>query len=726
MHSSPDYLERVYAGVLGKIIGVYLGRPFEGWTRQRILSELGEIWDYQHERLGVPLVVADDDISGTFTFLRALPDHGGTAQITPEQIGKSWLNYIVENRSILWWGSMGNSTEHTAFLRLKSGIPAPQSGAIATNGKTVAEQIGAQIFIDGWALVCPGDPRLAVELAGKAGSVSHDGEAVYAAQLVAAMEAQAFVEPRIDQLIEIGLKYLPADCFVTRLVNDLRNWHRTDADWRLTRDRIENEYGYDKFPGNCHVIPNHAIIILSLLYSEDDFGRALMIANTSGWDTDCNSGNVGCLIGIKNGLAAIDPKLRAPVADKLYLSTADGGRCITDALRETYEICRVAHQLGHAQPVPAPKNGARFHFSLAGSVQGFSSGACLACEADSVGTDVRTVNARLENVALENSSVSSVDLASEARSTEGAPRVLALDFNLSPEIPRTTITTPTFIPPDSKDASHYSLMACPTLYPGNIVTGRLIAGHENSGPIRVAPFIVYYGTNDELNYGHGPSLVLDPAATQHFQWQIPDLNGSPIVHFGLEVSSTGSASGRLYIDYVDWSGTPTTVFRRPPGNSKMWLRAWVNAVDHVGTRWASAFHLSQNRGTGLFIQGSRDWQNYAVQSAILSDPAKSFGLAARVQGLTRYYALLIGPNQVLRLIRNYDEIQVLGETPYNWNWSERYQFNLAVNGREIVGSLNGTELLRHHDSGSALADGGIALVCEEGLIMTDEVKVIAA
>ena len=25
-----DYAERIYAGVLGKIIGVYLGRPFEG------------------------------------------------------------------------------------------------------------------------------------------------------------------------------------------------------------------------------------------------------------------------------------------------------------------------------------------------------------------------------------------------------------------------------------------------------------------------------------------------------------------------------------------------------------------------------------------------------------------------------------------------------------------------------------------------------------------------
>ncbi len=31
MQIPSDYGERVYAGVLGKIIGVYLGRPFESW-----------------------------------------------------------------------------------------------------------------------------------------------------------------------------------------------------------------------------------------------------------------------------------------------------------------------------------------------------------------------------------------------------------------------------------------------------------------------------------------------------------------------------------------------------------------------------------------------------------------------------------------------------------------------------------------------------------------------
>ena len=58
----------------------------------------------------------------------------------------------------------------------------------------MAEQIGAQIFIDGWALVAPGDPELAADLARRAASVSHDGAAIHGAQLLAAMEAAAFVE----------------------------------------------------------------------------------------------------------------------------------------------------------------------------------------------------------------------------------------------------------------------------------------------------------------------------------------------------------------------------------------------------------------------------------------------------------------------------------------------------------------------------------------------------
>jgi hypothetical protein len=101
-----DHLERVYAGVLGKIIGVYLGRPFENYlTYDRISRTLGEIWYYVNDRRDAELpnrrlVVTDDDISGTFTFLRALSDYGNSLALTPAQIGQTWLNYLIEGRTI--------------------------------------------------------------------------------------------------------------------------------------------------------------------------------------------------------------------------------------------------------------------------------------------------------------------------------------------------------------------------------------------------------------------------------------------------------------------------------------------------------------------------------------------------------------------------------------------------------------------------------------------------
>ena len=93
------YEEKVYAGVLGKIIGVYLGRPFEGWTYDRIMSELGPINYYVHDKLKVPLIVTDDDITGTFTFIRALNDYNYNYNVTSRQIGQTWLNNIIEKET---------------------------------------------------------------------------------------------------------------------------------------------------------------------------------------------------------------------------------------------------------------------------------------------------------------------------------------------------------------------------------------------------------------------------------------------------------------------------------------------------------------------------------------------------------------------------------------------------------------------------------------------------
>ena len=204
--------------MLGKLIGVYLGRPFEGWTYQRIMEELGPIEYYVHERLELrhwssPTMTSP--APSPFSARSRTTARAPTSR--PREIGETWLNYIVEDRSILWWGGNGNSTEHTAWLNLKRGIAAPASGSIATNGATVAEQIGAQIFIDGWAIVAPGNPELAARLAEQAARVSHDGAAVDAAKLWAAMEAEAFVSRDIERLLDVGLAQIPRDSLIAEL-----------------------------------------------------------------------------------------------------------------------------------------------------------------------------------------------------------------------------------------------------------------------------------------------------------------------------------------------------------------------------------------------------------------------------------------------------------------------------------------------------------------------------
>ncbi len=330
-----DYVSRVYAGVLGKIIGVYMGRPFEGWPYERIVERFGEVDHYVNGEMGMPLVLTDDDIGGTFTFIRALEDYGYDPSLDAASIGQTWLNYLIYKRTILWWGGMGNSTEHTAFLRLRAGMRAPASGSIAVNGKTTANQIGAQIFIDGWALVSPGDAEQAAALARKAASVSHDDEAVNAAVFIAVMESLAFVERDIDRLLDAALARVPGDSLVARQVAEIRALHAGNPDWRAARAWLDQAWGYSRFPGVCHVMPNFGLIVMALLYGEGDFRRSLMIVNTSGRDTDCNAATLGCILGIRNGLEAIEacPDLRVPHRDLLYLSSADGGRSVSDALR---------------------------------------------------------------------------------------------------------------------------------------------------------------------------------------------------------------------------------------------------------------------------------------------------------------------------------------------------------------------------------------------------------
>jgi len=165
------------------------------------------------------------------------------------------------------------------------------------------------------------------------------------------------------------------------------------------------------------------------------------------------------------------------------------------------------------------------------------------------------------------------------------------------------------------------------------------------------------------------------------------------------------------------------VLKRPPHAGTMWRRAWVNGVDDYSAWWPEAYRLVQNHGTGLLMQGTREWRDYRVSAEIRPHLAKSCGIGARVQGMRRYYALLLGPDNTARLVKALDGVAVLGEIDFSWEYGRTYALELQAQGTRLQARIDTQLLFDVDDTTCPLDGGGIALVCEEGRMACETVIV---
>lgn len=690
------FAEKTYAGVLGKLIGVYLGRAVEGWQYEAIQERFGEIDYYVHDKVGWPLIVPDDDISGTFLFFRALEDNGYPPDISARAIGETWLNYIVEDKTVLWWGGLGRSSEHTAYLRLKAGVPAPESGSARLNGRAMAEQIGAEIFIDTWALSNPADPERAASMARAAASVSHDGIAVEAACLLAAMEAQAFVEPDIDRLLGTGLAAMRHDG-LRRLVGEVREQCARANDWRTVRRWLGENHPYQRYPGNCPMAPNHALLLSAFILGRDDFQEGLKIAVSSGWDTDCNAGNLGCLNGIRLGMKAFaeGPDFRGPVADLMYVVNADGGECLSDAVIETRRVRRAAAALKGETYAP-PK--ARFAFEYPGATQGFTP--CPLHEGIQAVASVGNINASGSDNGLE------IRYMAVAKGVRGA------------------VSVPTFIDPKPRglsETSYFEVIASPSVYGTQTVRATVRAYGDENPAVRF--FIHHYDGHGKLAKVTGESFALR-TGDNRLIWRVPDIGGQPIHRIGLELSAERRLSGRIALLAMDWSGAPEALVfgsaydlspaLSPFDISNYWVKSFVSSAKHFAPDMTATFCLSHPGLNGVITTGTRDWVDYEVSSRLTLDLFTTAGLVARARGHRRYYAGVVRGRTAAILKRFDGAVETLAAAPFGYAENERLEFKLLVQGDRLALSIDGRQLVEACDS--SFPSGGAGFLIEEGSV----------
>ena len=670
-----DYPERVYAGWLAKCVGVRLGAAVEGWEYERIRQLYGELTGYPAD---YRRFAADDDINGPLFFLRALEEKRGET-MTPQDVGEALLNYAPYEHGFFWWGGYGISTEHTAYLNLRRGIPAPGSGSAEVNGRAAAEQIGGQIFIDSWGLAAPGNPELAAELARKAASVTHDGNGIYGGVFVACAISLAFVEKDIRRVIERALAFIPPECEYTRVVRAVLGWRdgHPGAGWREAFQYLRANFGYDRYPGVCHIIPNAGVIALALVYGEGRFDDTLNICNMCGWDTDCNVGNAACIMGVLLGLDAIgEEKWRRPVNDLCVRSGVMGDQNITDIPYGAAYIARMAYRLAGQEP-PAewkPLLEERIHdchFNFPGSTH------ALEVRSDGAANTARWINTD-----------------EDAHSGSRCLRFFATRLR---EGQRFYLHKRTYFWKEDFSDSRYNPAFSPILYPGQTVSGWLKVPGYGSDTWGCA-----YARDSRRDVTVCGERVRLPrgGAWQEVSVRIPPMDGGLIDEAGFCLWTPEEKVPKGYqlvvlADDLSFGGQPDYVLDFRLEKEEIWneKHSEITQLTRMkGTACLAEGALRIGCGdVGEWYTGSSEWTDYAAEFEMRRLTGTRQYAMVRVQGAIRGYTAGFDGNDLV-IGKNDFGWRALARTPCPVPPGETVTLSVEARGNVIRVRCGGTEL----------------------------------
>ncbi len=335
--------DRIYGAWLGRSAGCVLGKPVEGWPKARIDKYLEEsqslpLDDYlpfiegqmpevhkPSTRGNIVCMPRDDDLDYSIIGLLVLETRG--VDFTPRNMANVWLSRMPYH--------LVYTAESAAYRNFVNQIWPPESAAFRNPAR---EWIGAQIRADAFGWVAPGWPEKAAELAFRDASISHVKNGIYGEMMMAAMISAAFVTTDIDEIIDIGLSEIPANCRLAEAVHDTRAWCRESDDWESVFEKIAAKYGH---MSPVHTINNAALVVAGLYFGKTDFGAGIVTTVRMGWDTDCTAATVGSILGARNGNDALPDRWTSVLNDRVQ-SAVQGcaDNRISDLAERTFAIAK--------------------------------------------------------------------------------------------------------------------------------------------------------------------------------------------------------------------------------------------------------------------------------------------------------------------------------------------------------------------------------------------------
>lgn len=320
--------DRLNGGILGKCIGCLLGKPVEGWARNKIVSFMVDtnnfpitkylfdnINELHHKKYNlsnawsfpVTGMPEDDDINYILIAKKIINEFG--IDFTSIQVAETWTNFLPLLRLC--------TSERIAYRNFVNGIYPPESAFFCNPYR---EWIGAQIRADFFGYICPGNPFLAMKLAWKDACISHTKNGIYGAIWVAVIISLIPIRKSFDIIIMESLDFIPQKSRFYSAISTVIHWYRSKISVVDALSKIHEIYSEKNIHHWCHVLPNAMIVAVALLWGENDFQSSLQISLIAGFDTDSNGATVGSIVGYSIGAKNISSYWKDALQNRIYSS----------------------------------------------------------------------------------------------------------------------------------------------------------------------------------------------------------------------------------------------------------------------------------------------------------------------------------------------------------------------------------------------------------------------
>ena len=198
---------------------------------------------------------------------------------------------------------------------MDQGVVPPETGSTARNPHA-GYNLSGQFCVEAYGLIAPGMPPVAADLGLHYARIAVSEEPLQATQFwTSLISLLVFHDGAMDPALTRALAAVDPKSAMAEVVADARRLHQQHpGDWKAARQAMHEKWLLQRrWNGNSTPV-NGGMVVLALLYGQDDFYRTLQYAMAFGHDADCNAATAGAALGCRLGfqhIAAL-PQYRMP------------------------------------------------------------------------------------------------------------------------------------------------------------------------------------------------------------------------------------------------------------------------------------------------------------------------------------------------------------------------------------------------------------------------------